>query len=486
MGSHVTKSFIWSFLEQAGSRLAAMIVEIVLARLLVPEMFGIMAILLVLVNVADVVAQSGLGVALIQRQDTTPLSYSTAFWMSEGIALVLYMLIVVAAPLFAAFYEMDQLTLLLRVLAIVLFFKAYNSIQRSFLQKQMNFRALFISNTISVVAAGLCGVLLAYFGFGIWALIVQSLAQGALICLIMFIQIPWKPSICFSKKEAARLFNYGWKICISGIFGRLYTGLSDLIIGKACTATDLGYYSNGSKWPIAAMAAISNALENVFFPVFSSISSDTEALRNAVRRAISVGTFLMVFISFFLIVAAEPLIRILLTEKWLPSVPIFQLVCFALSFNLLQIVNLRAYMSLGDSGLYMRLQIIKVSLGICAIASTAVVTRNIYLIAVSYTIISIVNILVVDLQPSKRMLGIGRWSQIKAVLPCYVLGACSLLLSYPICFLTLPDAVIVVFQFVVYSFLYFVISRTAKMSAYFELVNTAKALILERRDGRAR
>lgn len=453
-----------------------MIVEIVLARLLVPEMFGVMAILLVFVNVADVVAQSGLGVALVQRQDTTDLSYTTAFWLSLGIALVLYLFIVLAAPLIAAFYQMEELPVYIRVLALVLFFKAYNSIQRSFLQKRMQFRALFISNTVAVLIAGVFGICLAFFDFGVWALIAQTLTQGACACWLMFVQISWKPVFQFDPTEAKRLFGYGWKICISGVFGKLYTGLSDLIIGKACNATDLGYYSNGSKWPNAGMGAFSNALENVLFPAFASINSDVSALRAVVKKAIIVGTYIMVAVSFFLIISADPLIRLLLTDKWIPSVLVFQLICFGCSLNMLQIANLRAYMALGDSGLYMRLQIIKVVSGMVIMSATAVLTANIYWVAAASAVVAVLNVIVVDLHSAKSMFGLSRWDQVKMVVPYYALGVCAGIFAYPIIYIGLPEIATVLLQFLVFGFIFVGISKLLKMEGYIEFVAALRAL----------
>lgn len=453
-----------------------MIVEIVLARLLVPEMFGVMAILLVFVNVADVVAQSGLGVALVQRQDTTEVSYSTAFWMSLGVALVLYLFVALAAPLIAAFYQMDELPAYIRVLALVLFFKAYNSIQRSFLQKRMQFRTLFISNTVAVLIAGVFGICLAFFGFGVWALIAQTLMQGACACLLMFVQVSWKPAFQFDLSEAKRLFGYGWKICVSGIFGKLYTGLSDLIIGKACDATALGYYSNGAKWPTAGLGAFSNALENVFFPVFSSISDNKKAFKAAVRRALVVSTYVMIFIAFFLIVSAEPLIRLLLTEKWIPCAPVFQLTCLMFSFAMVQIVNLRAYMALGDSVLYMRLQIIKVVSGMILISAAAVLTADIYWVAAMNTVVTIANIIIVDLHAAQRMIGLGRWTQIKLVAPYFALGVCAALMSYPMIYVGLPDLPTVLLQALVFALCYLGVSRLLKMNGCMECISALKAL----------
>lgn len=453
-----------------------MIIEIVLARILVPEIFGVMAILLVLINVADVIAQSGLGTALIQRQDVTDISYSTAFWLSLALAAVLYIVIWIAAPFIASFYNMGELDVFLRATALGLFLKAYNSIQRSFLQKNMEFRTLFIANTTAVVVSGLVGVGFAALGFGIWALIAQNLLQAFLTCLIMFWMIPWHPSIAFSGREAKQLFAYGWKICVSGIFGKLYTGLSELIIGKACGATQLGYYSNGAKWPNAGMSAFSNAIENVLFPAFSKISSNIQVLRENVEKAIVVGTYVMVFVSFLLILTAEPLVALLLTEKWLPCVPVFQLTCLSCSFYMLQIAVLRAYMAIGDSGLYMKLQIIKVSLGAIVIGVVAVVTANIYLVAVATVLDTIFNIFVVDLQPAKKRLELTRWKCIQLIAPYFALGIGATCVSLAVALLDLPYLATFLLELTIYSMLFVGASKLLGLRGFKECVSAVQSL----------
>lgn len=475
MGS-VTKSFVWSFLEQAGSRVSAMVIEIIMARILAPEVFGVMALLLVLINVADVLAQSGLGTALIQRQDVTDLSYSTGFWLSIFLALILYALIWLIAPIISAFYSMEELDLFLRVTALALFPKAYNSIQRSYLQKNMEFKALFVANTTAVLVSGVSGVILAVLGFGIWALIAQNILQAVVACAVMLIMIPWHPTFAFSKRKAGELFGYGWKICVSGIFGKLYTGLSELIIGKTCGATPLGYYSNGSKWPNAGMGAFSNAIENVLFPAFSKISSNVRAFCESVERSIVVGTYIMAFISLLLIATAEPLIIILLTDKWLPSVPVFQLTCLSSAVCMLQVVVLRAYMALGDSGLYMKLQMIKVVLGALVISAVAFLTADIYMVALTVTLVAFFNILVIDLQPAKVKLGLTRWHAIKLVAPCLGLGVLCAAIAYGISFLNLPTALTLGLEIVVYSLLYISVSRFFGLRGFKECLAALQSL----------
>ena len=230
------------------------------------------------------------------------------------------------------------------------------------------------------------------------------------------------------------------------------------------------------------MAAFSNALENVLFPVFSSISSDLEALKRAVKKALLVGTYLMVFVSFLLIITAEPLIQLLLTEKWLPSVPVFQLTCLTFSFCMLQIVNLRAYMALGDSGLYMKLQIVKVVFGMCVITLVAVLTADIYWVAATNTAVSVANILIIDLHPAKKRIGIGRWEQIKLVSPCFFLGLTAAVIAYPISYIDLSDMLMFLIQFGVFSLVYLGASRVLKMKAHTELIIALKEMRRKRED----
>ena len=213
----VKQSLFWSFMEQGGSKVIALVVQIVLARMLSPEAFGIIAILLVFTTIADSIAQSGLGMALIQRSETVDDDYSTAFWMSCVVAVAAYFALWAIAPIVSSFYGQEELEILLRALALVVIFNAANSVQRSWLQRKMNFNALFRANLTGVVASGLLGIISAYFGWGIWALVVQTLSQGFLTFLAFFIVVPWKPRLHFDARVARELFSYGWKICITGI-----------------------------------------------------------------------------------------------------------------------------------------------------------------------------------------------------------------------------------------------------------------------------
>lgn len=447
-------SFNWSFLEQASSKAVNLIVQIVLARILAPEEFGILAILLVIVNIADVIAQSGLGLALIQETDSDDLSYTTAFWLNLGISVVLYVAILGLAPIFQSFYGIDQLDVYLRVIAIVVIVNAFNAIQRSYLQRRMDFKSLFAASTIGVFGSGILGVVAALIGWGIWALVIQTIAQSLLICAVMLIVVPWKPKFHFSKENGKSLFSYGWKLAITGLLNSLYTGISELIIGRVCSPSALGFYSQGRKYPNAAIAVIGNALQNVMFPALSLAKNDREQFLQRFTMFLQMGTFIVTPFSVLLAIVAEPVVALLLTEKWLPCVFIFQATCLTCAVLILQIANLRAYMALGDSGLYFKLNVIKCGLGVIVLSATAIVTRDINAVAAVWLLFSVLAVLLVDMIPAKRKFGYGCMRQIKDVVPTYVLCAIAALPSGLLSLLALDYIPLLCLQIVVFVLVY--------------------------------
>lgn len=450
-----TTSFAWSFLEQGGSKVILLAVQVVLARILSPEAFGVLAILLVVTQVSDSIAQSGLGMALIQKSGSDDGSYSTAWWLSLGLAAALYIVIFLAAPVISSFYSMSDLVVYLRVLGLIVFFNSANSIQRSFLQRGLNFKSIFAATTLAALASGIVGIVMALLGFGIWALVAQSLLQSVFICIVMWVKVSWKPTLVFEVGEAKSLFGYGWKICITGILNVFYSGISELIIGRACSAGELGLYSQGRKYPQAAIGVTSNSIANVLFPMFSAIKDDANELRKAIKHGLMVGTFIVAPMSLLAAVVAEPLVALLLTEKWLACVPIFQLTCVSNALLILQLVNLRAYMALGDSGLYMRLQIIKVLGGGSVIWITAMLTKDIYMTAWANFFVGVSSILFVDIPPAKRLHGYSALSQVKDIMPVLMLSCVASATSLAIQLLGLNHVLELLVQCAVFILVYF-------------------------------
>ena len=480
--SKTLTAFAWSFLEQGGAKAVQLVVQIVLARLLAPETFGVLAILLVVVSVADAVAQSGLGMALIQRTNSTNEDYSTGFWLSLAIAVALYAALFLVAPAFAAFYRMSELEGLLRVLSLVVILNSVSSIQRSYLQRSMDFKGLFKANLVAMLVSGILGIFAALAGWGVWALIVQTVFQGACACAVMLVVVPWKPSFSFDPHVAKELFSYGWKVCVTEILNVLYSGVSELAIGKTCPASDLGYYSQGRKWPNAAIGIATNALQNVFFPAFSSLKDGEDAsFIAAVRRSLVSGSFVTVPFALFFAAAADPAVTLLLGDAWLPCVPVFQMLCISGSMTLLQVVNLRAYMALGDSGLYLKLQIIKVVVGGVAIAAAAVASRNIYVVSFATMVIGILSVLLVDLHPAARVVGYARSRQLLDLAPVYILAAAAAAAAWAVFFIGLSGFILLVVQAVVFLLVYAGGARLFRLAGAADLACIAEKLAFRKR-----
>ena len=480
-GSAISNSFIWSFLEQGGSKAIQLIVQIILARLLSPEAFGVLAILLVITQISDSIAQSGLGMALIQKGDANNRSYSTAWWLSLGLATALYIVVFLSAPGISVFYSMPDLVVYLRVLGLIVFFNSANSIQRSFLQRNLNFKSIFTATTLAAIASGFTGIAMALFGFGVWALVAQSLLQSVFICVVMWTKVSWKPTFVFEAGEAKSLFGYGWKICITGILNVFYSGISELIIGRACSAGELGLYSQGRKYPQAAIGVMSNSIANVLFPMFSAIKNDAVELRKSIRRGLKLGTFVVAPMSLLAAVIAEPLVTLLLTEKWLACVPIFQLTCISNALLMLQLVNLRAYMALGDSGLYMRLQIIKVLGGGAAIWVTALLTKDIYATAWANFVVGICSILFVDAMPAERLHGYSALSQMKDIIPTFALTCVAAGMGLAVRFLGLSTVPELLVQCVVFIFVYLGGAKLLRFEEIAEAASLARGIVAGRR-----
>lgn len=454
-----------------------LVVQIVLARLLAPEAFGALAIMLVVVEVCNTVSQSGMGQALIQRKNATDIDCDTAMVLSLGLAIALYAVVFALSPLVAAFYEMDGLSAYLRVLALVVPVNAFNSIQRSLLQKEMDFKSIFKANMAAVLVSGALGIALAAAGFGVWALVAQVLVQALLACAVMLVFVPWRPRLRFDAMAAKSLFGFGWKIMATGILNVVYTGVSELILGKVCKASDLGLYSQGRKWPNAGISVLSNALQNVMFPAFAELQDDVEGLKAAIRRALASGSFVVVPLSLLLAASAQPLVALLLTEKWLGCVPVFQLTCLSGCVLIMQLVNLRAYMALGDSGLYLRLQVVKVALLCAAIWPTALLTHDINLTALANTIAGIVCVLIVDLPPARRMHGVGAVEQLSVLLPILIAAMAAAAPTWAITLVGLPHAATLVSQIAAFAVVYLLIARLFRLPGSSDISALARSAL---------
>lgn len=357
----------WTFTQQFSGQLISFVVSIILARLLSPKEFGLIGMLSIFISVGNSLIDSGMTSSIVRTASVDQRDYSTVFFLNIISSLAIYTIVFFCAPYIAHFYGHPQLKDIVRVYSLTFVFSAFMGIQGAKLTKDMDFKSQMMINLPSVIGGGILGVALAYYGFGVWSLVYMYLFQGFLLAAQHWIYSPWRPSWVFDFDKFKYHFNFGYKITISGLLSTLYDNIFTIIIGKNYSATQLGYYNRALSVRQMPISNLSAALGKVTYPIFSSIQGDDNKLKEVYKRLIQQVIFWIVPLLILLIVVAEPFFRLLLTEKWLPAVPYFQILCLSGMLYPLITYNYNIIKVKGRTDLTLKLQIVKKTFGIAGI-----------------------------------------------------------------------------------------------------------------------
>ncbi|HUU20550.1 MAG TPA: lipopolysaccharide biosynthesis protein [Sedimentisphaerales bacterium] len=356
------KAIIWSLIERSGQLGTRLIISIILARLLLPPQFGLIGMLTIFMAIAQLFLNSGFGLALIQKKDATHVDSCSIFYFNIFVGIIVAGLLCLAAPWIAAFYEEPALTSLTQFLSLNLIIGSFALVQTALLVKHIDFKTQLKINMVATIASGIIGITLAYRGFGVWSLAIQSVTNTLFGTVLLWFFNKWRPSLVFSFVALKRMFNFSWRFLISGLIDTVFRNIYFIVIGKIFTATDLGFYSKAQNWQRLPSESLTGGVSRVTFPVFSSIQDDAARLKKGVRKALTNLAFLNFPMMIGIIVLAKPLVLVLLTEKWLPCVPYLQLVCVVGLFYPLHAINVNVLMAKGRSDLFLRLEILKKTL----------------------------------------------------------------------------------------------------------------------------
>lgn len=472
--TNVVSNLIWRFLERCGAQGVSFVVSIVLARLLAPEAYGIIALVTAFTAILNVFVNSGLGTALIQKKDADDLDFSTVFYFNVVMCLVLYGLLFLAAPLVAAFYEMPELTPLVRVLGLTLVISGVNNIQQSYVSKTMQFKRFFFSTLGGTIFSAVVGIAMAYMGYGVWALVGQSLANNLANTAILWFTVKWRPKRIFSWLRLKGLFSYGWKLLAAALINTAYTKIRQLLIGKLYTSGELAYYNKADQFPHLVVTNINTSIDSVLLPAMSAEQNDPERVKAMTRRAIKTSSYTMWPMMFGLAAVAEPMIRLLLTEKWLPCVLYLRVFCVVYGFQPLQTANLNAIKAMGRSDIFLKLDILKKVVGLTAMFSTIFISVEV--MAYSYLITTILSA-IINAYPNRKLLGYSFGEQIKDILPSMCLSALMFVVCYLITMLGLGDFLTIVIQIVTGAAVYIAGSVICKMESFYYLMGILKKYI---------
>lgn len=478
--SSVLSSLVWKLFERGGRAAVELVVQIVMARLLAPEQFGALAIMLVFVNIGNVIVQSGLNTALVQSSEVDSKDCSTVFWLSLGISIALYVVVFVCAPLVAGFYSMESIVWPLRALALILVVNSFNAVQVAIVQRALEFRKVFNATIASVLVSGTIGIASALAGAGLWALVAQQLSYQLCSCVVLTCQVGWTPRLVFRAQRAKELFSFGWKLLVSGLLDQGYRSLSDLVIGRQFSASQLGLVSQGKKYPQAIGSMLDGAIQPVMLSAVAHIQDNAAYVKRLVRRALKTSTYLIVPCMALFALVAEPIVRLLLGEQWLPAVPFLQMYCFVYTLLPIHTSNLQALNGMGRSDLFLKLELIKKAYGIVFILVGAFVFQDVYILVGSYMLSGVISTFV-NAWPNRKVIGYSYLEQIKDICPAFALAAVSAAAAFPIGMLALPDVATMFLQAAVMAACYLGFSKLFKVEALDYLLSTAKEVVVLRR-----
>ena len=453
---------LWKLSERVSGQIVSFIVSIILARRLLPEDYGIIALVSVFITICDKLVISGFATSLIQKKDADNLDFSTVFFFSVVMSLVLYTLLFFCAPLIADFYsayDRAMLIAVIRVMGIQVIATAVNSVQLAYVSRTMQFRKTLSASLTATVLLAAVGIWMAYAGYGVWALVAQYCINIVTVMTILWFVVRWRPDFAFSIQRFKALFSYGWKIFAASIIKVVYNDLRSLVIGKYYTAEDLAYYNKGQSFPQLVESNVSGTIESVLFPAISKRQTSKEDMLAILRRAIKTTSFILMPLLAGLAAVAEPLTVILLTEKWLPSVPYMQIICFTFMMMPIEVDNLQAIKAMGRSDIALKLEIIKKVIGVALLIAS--IPFGVTTIAISLLIGAVINA-IVDAIPNKKLLGYGVGRQALDILPALLMSAAMFACVYPLAMLPLGNVLTLVIQIATGIVVYVLLSLITK------------------------
>ena len=470
----VISNLVWRFAERCGAQLVSFIVSIVLARILAPEDYGTIALVTVFTAILQVFVDSGLGTALIQKKDADEIDFSSVFYFNFVVCLILYLGMFAAAPFIADFYGDVTLVPVIRILSLTIVISGVKGIQQAYVSRNMLFKRFFFSTIGGTIFSAVLGIAMAYAGFGIWALVAQQLSNTFIDTLILWITVRWRPTKSFSWTRLKYLLSFGWKLLVSSLLDTAHNNLRNLIIGKMYSSSDLAFYNQGDKFPKVIVTNINASIDSVLLPTMSSAQDDKERVKQMTRRAIKTSTYVMAPLMMGLAFCAEPIVSLVLTDKWLPCVPFLRIFCITYMFWPVHTANLNAINAMGRSDWFLRLEIIKKIMGMTILLST--MWFGVMAMAYSLLLSSVLS-QIINSWPNRKLLGYGYLEQVRDFAPGILLAVIMGICVYFISFLHLSTIVTLLIQFIVGAAIYIGVSAILKLEEFEYLLGMVKSFL---------
>lgn len=461
--SKVVNSFVWRLAERFGAQGVTLVVSIILARLIDPSVYGTLALVTVFTSILQVFVDSGLGTALIQKKDADDLDFSSVFFFNLFMCALIYILLFFCAPYIAKFYKLPELINVIRVLGIIIIISGVKNIQQAYISRKMLFKRFFFATLGGTICAALIGIYMAWKGYGVWSLVAQYLINAMVDTLILWITVKWRPKLCFSIKRLKSLLSFGYKLLGVSLISTIYNNIRSLIIGRLYSSADLAFYNKAEQFPLLIAMNVDGSIDSVLLPIMSQSQDNKVAIKKMARTAIKTETYVMMPIMAGLAACAAPLIRLLMTEKWMPCVPFVRVFCITYAFFSIFTTNYNVYKSLGRSDVYLKVTMAGKIFGVLVLLFTMKI--SVMAIAYGLTLLNLINQIMCSYS-SKRLIGYSYREQVLDILPniltATLMGGCVFAIS----FLGMGDLVTLIIQVVSGVVLYIVLSVITKNQNY--------------------
>lgn len=426
----------WSAIERLFSQGLNFIITLIIARILSPSDYGIIGMLAIFLGISQVFIDAGFASAIIRKQDRSDIDFSTVFFYNIIVSFLFYILLFSSAPFVAGFYKMPILIPVTRIVGLNIVIGAFGTMHRTKLNLAVDFKTQTKISLITLLISGTAGILLALKGIGVWALIIQGLAATIVTTGLLWLFIKWKPSWIFSRSSFRELIGFGFKLMLSGLLDSVYTNIYQMVIGKHYNATDLGYYTRANGIAQMPASVTTGIIQRVTYPILSEIQDDSLRLVNSYRRLLKMSAFIIFPLMALLAALGQPLVRLLLTDKWLPAVPLMQVLCFCYMFYPIHSINLNLLKVKGRSNLFLRLEVIKKLM----ITVVLIVSFSFGILAICLgTVLTSFLALIINTYYTGQIIQMGLFKQMRDIIPILIISAFAGVAAYlPSVFISLP------------------------------------------------
>lgn len=461
----------WNFIEQAFLMLFRTLINIFIARQLFPSDYGLIAVVLIFLHITEVLVNGGMRDALIRKPELYPDDLSTVFLFNLLSSLLLYVVFYYTAPFIATFYNIPDFVIVSRVLGLVIIVNAISMVQNALINRNVNFKFLAKVNITATFIGGITGLVAAYNGFGVWSLVIQSLLKASLVSIIFWTNSSWLPKWHFSMFAFKENFGFGYKLVLSGLINAVFNNLYQLVIGKVYSSESLGNYSQGKRLGEMSSHIFYALFQRTSYPLLSSIQNENEHFNSVYLKLIRVLSFISFPVAFLMLLIGEPLIILLLTDKWINAIPFFYILCFSGMFFPITGISAYACLAKGRSDLFLRYEILYKVLMVALIGFTyrydirVMVTGQAFLLFFQF----VVNFIVTG-----RVIGLKLREQVYSTLPAFALSLVVMIITYSITFFDLAVSLELIFQTIIFATLYIVFSyyfNIRELAAIKEILN---------------